>query len=199
MYTILMNEDKSLSQTIVKTLFQGESQVDKLRFLVPRKYGELYLSEFNIILVYIDPMNIIHREKLILTEQLYKEEYLCYILPVDSKLTNLAGKINLRLVCNKSTTEASVAAILKSGETIITIESIKSVDLDTPDYSDDNNPSFDDTNQNIFESHEHINKAQLDTYDKSQAELLAVAKEEVQNIVDAFEMGAEDIDAIFQK
>jgi len=40
-------------------------------------------------------------------------------------------------------------------------------------------------NDAIAKAHEHTNKAQLDTYDKTQAELLAAAKEEAQGIVDA--------------
>ena len=39
-------------------------------------------------------------------------------------------------------------------------------------------------NDAIAKAHEHSNKTQLDTYDKTQAELLAAAKEEAQGIVD---------------
>ena len=43
-------------------------------------------------------------------------------------------------------------------------------------------------NDAIAKAHEHANKAQLDTYDKTQAELLAVAKEEAQSIVDGLDL-----------
>lgn len=41
-------------------------------------------------------------------------------------------------------------------------------------------------NDAIAKAHSHSNKAQLDTYDKTQSELLAVAKEEAKNVVDEY-------------
>lgn len=45
-------------------------------------------------------------------------------------------------------------------------------------------------NDAIAKAHEHANKTQLDTYDKTQSELLAAAKEEAQGIVDALGLDA---------
>lgn len=41
-------------------------------------------------------------------------------------------------------------------------------------------------NDAIAKAHNHSNKAQLDTYDKTQSELLAAAKEEAKNVVDEY-------------
>jgi len=49
-------------------------------------------------------------------------------------------------------------------------------------------------NDAIAKAHEHANKTQLDTYDKTQAELLTAAKEEAQGIVDGL-----DLDAKFEE
>lgn len=116
MYTILMNDDKSLTKTIVRTLYQGEKLVDKFRFLIPKNYNNLHLADFTTTLKYIDQGNVVHSEKLLLSDKLYNEHILCYYLPVDSELTKFAGDITIRLVLNKGKQH-----ILHSGETTVTI------------------------------------------------------------------------------
>lgn len=119
MYTILMNSDKSLSKTVVKTLFQGEKLVDKFRFLIPQNYNDLKLSDFTTTLKYIDQGNTVHSEKLTLSEELYQNRMLCFYLPVDSELTKFAGNITIHLVLNKGN-----QYILHSGEATITIDAV---------------------------------------------------------------------------
>lgn len=116
MYTILMNDDKSLTKTVVRTLYQGENLVDKFRFLIPISYNNLHLADFTTTLKYIDQGNIVHSEKLLLSDDLYKEHMLCFHLPVDSELTKFAGDITIHLVLNKGKQH-----ILHSGETTVTI------------------------------------------------------------------------------
>lgn len=118
MYTILMNSDKSLSKTVVTTLFQGENLVDKFRFLIPQTYNGLQLSEFTTTLKYIDQGNTIHSEKLTLSDELYKD-HLLFCLPINSELTKFAGNITIHLVLNKGN-----QYILHSGEAVISINAV---------------------------------------------------------------------------
>lgn len=119
MYTIMMNDDKSLSKTVVRTLFQGEKLVDKFRFLIPKNYNDLELSDFTTTLKYIDQGNTAHSEKLFLYDSSYKDCMLCFYLPIDSELTKFAGDIKIHLVLNKGNQH-----ILHTGETTITIAPI---------------------------------------------------------------------------
>lgn len=130
MYTIIMNDDKSLSKTVVKTLFQGEKLVDKFRFLIPQSYNSMSLAEFTTTLKYIDPGNVLHSEKLTMSDELYNGSMLCFYLPVDSELTRFAGEINIHLVLTKSGDH-----LMHSGETSIQINAVD------PCYQHTYNPS----------------------------------------------------------
>ena len=55
MYTIMMNPDKHLTKTVITTLYQNENLADKLKFIIPRVYEELNLSDFQCSLVYTLP------------------------------------------------------------------------------------------------------------------------------------------------
>ena len=97
MYTIVMDKYKNLNTTIRTTLFQKESFVDKIQFLVPHVYDEIEnIADYNAVLKYVDPNGNFHSEILACDSELYKN-YLRYVLPVDSKLTNVAGTVTVRL------------------------------------------------------------------------------------------------------
>ena len=87
MYTILMNSDKSLVCTSRTTLYQRDKLVDKLQILIPQTYEDINLSDFTAVLKYIDQGNEVHSEILIKDEEVYKESYLRYTLPIDTNLT----------------------------------------------------------------------------------------------------------------
>lgn len=116
MYTIIMNPDKSLSKTIETTLYQGESLVDKIKFLVPKTYEDSDLSSFSAYLTYIDGGNCLRHEQLELNDPDYKGSMLCYCVPVNSTLTKFAGDIKVHLTFVLDTTH-----ILHSGNTVVQI------------------------------------------------------------------------------
>jgi len=139
MYTIIMNSDKSLSKTVVRTLHQGENLVDNFRFFIPRKYGNLDLSEFRATLKYINQANILHSEKLVLASEQTKDDMLCYYLPVETALTQFAGDITVRLMLKKD------AFVLHSSETTVSVVAVSpcyqySTDEDTSDDSSSDSP-----------------------------------------------------------
>lgn len=100
MYTIVMDKYKNLITTVRTTIFQQESMVDKIQFLIPPVYEGNDLSEYIVTLKYVDPNGNFHSEVLELDTDLYKE-YLRYTLPVTTKLTQVAGKFTLRLTLIK--------------------------------------------------------------------------------------------------
>ena len=123
MYTILMKVDKSLLITEKSQLYQREKLVDKIQFLVPLKYEELDLSDFTVLLKYVDQGNVAHAEMLTKDEEIYKEQYYRYTIDVDTNLNRFAGDIKLHLTFIHVETEDETLheEVMHTGETTITI------------------------------------------------------------------------------
>ena len=120
MYTILMASDKSLNVSVRTTIYQREKLVDKFRFLIPPTYDSVDLTDFTVILKYLDQGNEAHSEVLVKEDELYKE-HLSYVLPVDTNLTRFAGDITLHLTLSKVDMEEKKQYSLETGEVTITI------------------------------------------------------------------------------
>lgn len=135
MYTILMNQNKILTATVKTNLYQKESLVDNIQFYVPAMYNEHDLTEFTATLVYIDPSNIPHAENLIADDELYKDKYIRYTIPVSTELTNFAGDIELRLNFNKVDLEEKKQYSLHSSPIKISILPLKDYYAFVPDES----------------------------------------------------------------
>lgn len=96
MYTIVMDKYKNLNTTVKATIFQKESLVDKIQFLIPPQYEGIDVGQYVALLKYVDPNGNFHTEKLEADEEMYKD-YLRYVLPVDTKLTTASGTVVVRL------------------------------------------------------------------------------------------------------
>lgn len=121
MYTIIMNEDKSLIASVTETIYQRENLVDKIQFLCPLKHNDISLADYKAILKYIDQGNELHFEVLARDSELYKNK-LRYVLPVDTKLTRFAGNISVRLMFTQDTSsDALLNPVLKTGDCVITV------------------------------------------------------------------------------
>lgn len=144
MYTILMDDDKSLSTSVRTTLYQGENLVDKIQFLCPEFYEELSLKKCKVLLKYIDHGNVPHCETLKVDDELYKGKVRC-VLPLDTELTRFAGDILISLTFTYTDEEIRTKYTLHSGDVKITINP-KDVgfQLCDGDVSDDNNGGGDD-------------------------------------------------------
>lgn len=122
MYTILMKADKSLVATVRATLFQREKLVDKIQFLIPYMYEDLDIRDCQIVLKYIDQGNEAHTEILIMDEELYKENYVRCVMPVDTNLTQFAGDISVHLSFLSLSTEPELhEEVMHSDDIVITI------------------------------------------------------------------------------
>lgn len=100
MYTIVMDKYKNLNTTVRTSIFQQESMVDKIQFLIPPIYNGVELSDYIVTLKYVDPNGNFHSEVLTKDEEMYKD-YLRYELPVTTKLTQVSGTLVLRLTLVK--------------------------------------------------------------------------------------------------
>lgn len=127
MYTIVMNSDKSLSRKNIITLYQREKLIDKIKFMIPVKYGEIDLLDYVVTLKYINQANEAHVEILTPSDEYYKDVLRCFYLPIDTNLTKFAGDIELRLTLSKVDEITREQSVLHSGKTTITIQATEAV------------------------------------------------------------------------
>ncbi|MBP5325452.1 MAG: hypothetical protein J6Y86_08165 [Pseudobutyrivibrio sp.] len=93
---ILLKGDKSLQINSSNTIMQGENLVDKLKIYVPLLYEDSDMSLFSATLFYKDSGNNVYSEVLTSTES-DKENYLEFVLPVTTAITDIAGKVEIWL------------------------------------------------------------------------------------------------------
>lgn len=56
MYIIIMDSDKQLIPTIRQAIYRGENMMDDVKFLLPLTYKKFDLSEFTVVLQYIQKL-----------------------------------------------------------------------------------------------------------------------------------------------
>lgn len=97
MYTIIVENDNSLYGSKKKKILQKEKLFNKLCFLVAPYYNGHDMSRCTVTMRYLLPISKeFVTETLVLSEERY-EEYLKYVLPVDTNLTKEWGDIQLNL------------------------------------------------------------------------------------------------------
>ena len=105
---ILMKGTKELVQTKRIRIYQREKLVDKLNFLIPFSYDNHDLTKFTVTLLYVAQDGTIHSEQLVRYSDGqggyidYEDAYgnythMIYQLPIDSKITQFAGDLTLKL------------------------------------------------------------------------------------------------------
>lgn len=97
MYSIVMDKNKFLIKSCGIVIHQGESLVDKIQFLIPKDYNGYDLSTFTSKVRYILPGNVSGSEDLTINKELYNDTHYSFILPVDSKISTIAGDVILYL------------------------------------------------------------------------------------------------------
>lgn len=96
-YTILVCDDNSLYGSCKNKIMQKEKLVNKLWFLVPPHYNGYDMSQFTLTMRYVLPISKeFITETLVLADDKY-EEYLKYVLPVDTNLSKEWGDVELNL------------------------------------------------------------------------------------------------------
>jgi hypothetical protein len=168
-----MNSDKSLVCTTRTTLYQRDKLVDKLQILIPQTYEDVDLSDFTTVLKYVDQGNEVHSEILVKDEELYKENYLRYTLPIDTNLTRFAGDIKLCLTLNKVDMEEMKEYSLNTGETTITIASLS----DYYNFVSDKSLSVIDQKVNELNVKLEAIDKMTTTYDEMKADNIKLNKE----------------------
>lgn len=96
-YVILVNDDNSLYGSCKTKIMQREKLFNKLWFLVAPHYNGYDMSQCTVTMRYLLPISReFVTETLELSEERY-EEYLKYVLPIDTNLSKEWGNIELNL------------------------------------------------------------------------------------------------------
>lgn len=96
-YTIIVGDDNSLYGSNKERIIQKEKLFNKIWFLVAPNYKEYDMSQCTVTLRYLLPISKeFVTEILVLSEEKY-DEYLKYVLPIDTNLTKECGDVELNL------------------------------------------------------------------------------------------------------
>lgn len=96
-YTIIVENDGSLYGSQKRRIMQREKLFNKLWILVPPHYNGYDMSQCTVTMRYLLPISKEFKtETLVLSDERY-EEYLKYVLPVDTNLSKEFGDIKLNL------------------------------------------------------------------------------------------------------
>lgn len=124
MYTLLINEDNSISTTKKERIMQRSSMVDNLQILVYPIYKECDMTDFTVQMEYVLPVSKRYiTEILELSDEMY-EDHIKYTLPFSTKLSTEPGEIELQLTFARAELDEngkSVQRVRKTSTAKITI------------------------------------------------------------------------------
>jgi hypothetical protein len=135
-YTIIVCDDNSLYGSCKRKIMQREKLFNKLWFLVAPCYNGYDMSQCTVTMRYLLPVSKEFKtETLVLSDEKY-EEYLKYVLPVDTNLTKEWGDIELNLTFTMLDVDDNgnvVQRVRKTGNHILNITKLPDWDNLIPD------------------------------------------------------------------
>lgn len=97
-YIIIVENDNSLYGSQKRRIMQREKLVNNLWILVPQYYNGYDMSQCTVNMRYLLPISKEFKTEILeLSNERYKDDYLKYVLPVDTCLTKEFGEIELNL------------------------------------------------------------------------------------------------------
>ena len=137
-YVILVENDNSLYGSCKSKIMQREKLVNKLCFLVAPHYNGYDMSQFTVTMRYILPISKeFITETLVLSDETY-EEYLKYVLPIDTNLTKEHGDIELNLtftMLDRDDRGNAVQRVRKTDNYLLNVTPLSNWDSVIPDSS----------------------------------------------------------------
>lgn len=99
--TFRMDASKDLISTSNTKVYQHESKVDSIAFLLPTTYNEMDLGEFKVCLKYTDFTNQMHTVELEKDDEIYQDIFYRYIFEITSDMTQIAGELTFMIEVTK--------------------------------------------------------------------------------------------------
>lgn len=124
LFYIKLENDESLVITAKDTIYRGENLNQKIIYLIPRTVDDVDIMSSRIYLNYVREDGIADVVELEDVGVMYNERYYQYTLPINCKITNVAGNVSTWLHFIPNSSEHIVA---KSGECILTVNETKDV------------------------------------------------------------------------
>lgn len=122
MYVILVNDDDTLYGSKKERIMQRQKLVNSLVFVVDPIYKDIDMTDATVMLEYLLPVSKRYEtEILTLSDEKYNDCFLQYELPLDTKLTSEAGKIELQLTFVKTELDENGKGIQKVRKTSSTV------------------------------------------------------------------------------
>jgi hypothetical protein len=112
MYTIIVNDDNSLVRSKTETIMERSTNVNYIHFLVKPTYrsqqgDEIDMTGFAAMLEYRTPISKKYvTEALVPADDLYKDTYIEYKLPISTSFTAEAGELEIKLTFTDVKTNA---------------------------------------------------------------------------------------------
>lgn len=101
MYTILINDDNTMTKSVVEKIMHRSTGVQTIQFLMNPTYGDYDMTEFTIALEYKTPISNTYTPIVITPEaDLYKER-LQFLFPVTIDLTKEVGDVEIKFTMVK--------------------------------------------------------------------------------------------------
>ena len=137
-YTILVCDDGSLYGSHKRKIMQREKLFNKLWILAPSYYNGYDMSQCTVTMRYLRPISKdFVTETLVLSDERH-EEYLKYVLPVDTCLTKEWGDLELNLTFTMLDTDDNgniIQRVRKTDNHVLTITKLPNWDAIVPDES----------------------------------------------------------------
>ena len=135
-YTIIVGDDNSLYGSQKEKIMQREKLFNKLWFLVAPHYNGYDMSQCTVTMRYLLPISKEFKtETLVLSDERY-EDYLKYVLPVDTNLTKEFGDAQLNLTFTMLDTDDDgniIQRVRKTTDHILHITQLPNWDSVIPD------------------------------------------------------------------
>lgn len=98
MYTFLIGKDNYITTTNSERIVQRSKLVNTIQIFVINKYNEINMYDCQAIMYYQLPISKEWKSKdLTPSEELYKDKYVEYLIPVDTWLTSEAGDVKFEI------------------------------------------------------------------------------------------------------
>lgn len=136
-YTIIVCDDGNLYGSQKIKIMQKEKLFNKVWFLAPQHYNGFDMSQCTVVMRYLRPISKeFVTETLVLSDRY--EEYLKYVLPVDTCLSKEWGDLELNLTFIMLDTDDDgnvIQRVRKTGNHVLTITKLPNWDAVVPDES----------------------------------------------------------------
>lgn len=133
MFYIKLDSGMNLMVTAREALYRGDHLNQKLTYLIPMHVGDIDIGTAAVYLSYIRADGTADIDLLTRQDDLYKESYYRFTMPVTSKLTRYAGPVTTFLTIYAGPYNAPIIA--KSGECILHIQASTNMDDVVTDHN----------------------------------------------------------------